>query len=306
MKTKILTGLLFLSAPLYSQTDRSDKESAKQVASSHFKSTTQTAYKYVYNPAAGGLRQSSNGTKVTTCFYDAKGNTTESITYNDYGNVDSKKTSKYDTRGNATETVTYGDDGIVQSKVIYRYNVDTITDVKIYKPDGTLDHENFFRMLHGTLSSSEIYSTPTSLTDTNHQSTVRYKVNDLISYGVSDSIPIACVRYVYDGRGNLIMTASWKYHKSGKGFITYNAEKETFTYNSKNDRMEDDIYNDDDELTEYRNFKYDEKGNLVEIEQRDTILVYKNDSKGNTIEAIMYDANKTPITAYKYSHTYYQ
>jgi YD repeat-containing protein len=305
MKTQVLLPFLLLSAVTYSQTDKEDKKTSTRLVASHIKSMTQTAYPYEYDINSGKYRQSMKGTKVATQSYDVKGNTTEEVDYDQYGNVSSKTASIFDSRGNATTVTSYGSDGTVQSKVVYQYNADTMTQVKVYLGNGSLDHENYCVMKHNSILGKEIYSAVTSMQDTNHESGVVYRTNDLIIHNAKDSGLVGCNRHVYDKKGNLIEFATWKFQQSAPGqYYAYDQKKETYTYNTKGNKIETDSYNGD-QWEGYHKLKYDENGHLMEDEQSGAVTVYKCDAHGNFTEAIMYDGNNNPTGAYKYSYQYF-
>ena len=299
MKAKILiTLLLLVSGAAYSQVNRDDRKACQKLAKSHVKSMVQIDYPYVYDMNSGSSKPSTTGTKVESQTYDLKGNTTQDIVYDDYGNISAKTVSKYDARGNSIEDIVYNSDGTINSKAVHQYNKDTIILDKVYNPDGTINNVKYTRTVH-------------------RKDTVNNK-NCLIgtSYFVGfylqkDSTLVSEIRYVYDDAGNLIYILLYK---SDNGSSIYLVQKDEWKYNQKNEMVEHDSYAQDINSSAglpVQTYKYDESGNQIEIVELargsgTNNYVYKNDAKGLPISAIKYDNSNNPVRLTKWTYTYYQ
>lgn len=283
MKAKILLFLLLVSGVANSQVNRDDRKATLKTAKDHIKSKTQIDYKYVF--INGSMQPSAQGVKVESQTYDTKGNIIIDIQYDDYGKISAKTVSKYDDRGNSIEDVVYNSDGTINTKVATTYRKDTVALVKVFNPNGTEKGAKY--------------------TMTAYWGDTIFVVDEYLQ---KDSSLIRELRYFYDKAGNLTYILIYR---SADGKHIDLVQKDGWKYNEKNEMVEHDSYN-----IEYGNidwaqaYKYDENGNVIEIEltgnNGTNNFIYKNDAKGNPVSAIKYDNSNNPVTLSKWTYTYYQ
>lgn len=271
----------------YPQNKNEEKKERARIASSKIKSVTQTAYEFTFDLKTKTKKPNTNGVKISTQVYNSKGFLVEEINYNKFGNLDSKNVYKYDSGNHQVETSVYGSDGKLQNKMITKYKGDTLTGFNYYDSNGNLS---------GTSYSENEYE---NITDGS-------KVHKIFIYFGKDSTLAGSQKLVYNKAGELIDFSEYE----GR----YLKSRDVYAYDQNGNQIEHKFYNRNNELTGSHKFKYNASGFLIETQNcaaygiAYSTTVYKNDPKGNFLEAIIYadnDLNKAQVL-YKYNYQYQQ
>ncbi len=278
--------LLLAIVVVHSQNKNEERKERLRIASSKIKSTTQIAYEYVWDQKTGSKKPSTKGVKISTRVYDLKGNIVEEISYNQFGNVDSKTSYKYDGKGNNIELVVSNSDGSPIEESHYEFKRDTLSQLKTHRVKDNLTYSNFMWNVFEAENGNRVFH--------------------VFSYSSDDTTLVGSQRNVFDSKNNLITYYSYK----GK-YLNY---KYVYLYNDKGRMIEIKFYNKQEEFTGSQKFKYDLKENLIETQNCGAYnipyetTVYKNDPNGNVIEAIVYTDNdlKKPKALYKFNYEYYK
>lgn len=277
--------LLLIFATVQSQNLKEEKKERARITASKIKSVTQTAYTYAFDLKTKTRKPEVKGVKVGAMVYDTKGNLIEEINYNKFGNQESKSAYRYN-GDHQIETSVYGPDGKLLSKMKTEYRGDTILGFKYYNADGSLSGTSY--------AENEYENTADGI-----------RIHKIFIYFSKDSSLAGSQKLVFNKAGELIDFSEYENR--------YLKFRDVYTYDKSGNQIEHKFYDKNNELTGSHKFKYNASGFLIEIQNCGayglpySTTVYKNDAKGNFIEAIVYadnDINKAQ-TIYKYTYQYH-